>query len=164
MNIDCANNYTGSAGVFTVSNFFENGAVVDVISATDYLGQFTVAGGEIDVSAVDGALTACQVGFGFDVEIKTNPIDLALSGGPLTGEPRTLSKVILDLNSTLSVSVNNKKLIMRKVNSDMSQARAAVTGKKEFYLLGYSRDPQVTITQTAPLFLQVNGIVAEVSF
>ena len=164
MNIDCANNYTGSAGVFTVSNFFENGAVVDVISATDYLGQFTVAAGKVDVSAVDGALTACQVGFGFDVEIKTNPIDLSLSGGPLTGEPRTLSKVILDLNSTLSVSVNDKKLIMRKVNSDMSQARAAVTGKKEFYLLGYSRDPQVTITQTAPLFLQVNGIVAEVSF
>ena len=31
---------------------------------------------------------------------------------------------------------------------------------KEFRLLGYSADPQITITQDAPLDLQVNGLVA----
>jgi hypothetical protein len=156
--------YTGTAGVFDVSDFFQDGAEVDVVSSTDYLGKFTVSGGEIDVSAVDAALTSCQAGFGFDVELKTNPIDVTTSLGPETGRPRSLSSVILDLYDTLSVSVNNKKLIIRKVNNDFSQPRQAVTGKKEFYLMGYSRDPQITVTQTAPLFCQVNGITAEVSF
>ena len=39
-------------------------------------GEFTVSGGEIDVSAVNATLTSCEVGFGFDVELKTNPIDV----------------------------------------------------------------------------------------
>ena len=164
VSLDLGNLYTGTAGVFTVSNYFEDGAEVDVISATDYLGKFTVSGGQIDVSAVDSSLTSCQIGFGFDVELKTNPIDVSTGVGPETGQPRTLSRVILDLSETLSVSVNNKKLIIRKVNNDFSQPRQAVTGKKEFYLLGYNKDPQVTVTQTAPMFIQVNGLVAEVSF
>jgi hypothetical protein len=164
VSLDLGNAYTGTAGVFTVSNFFENGAEVDVISATDYLGKFTVSGGQIDVSAVDASLTSCQVGFGFDVELKTNPIDVNTAIGPETGQPRSLSRVILDLSETLSVSVNNKKLIIRKVNNDFSQPRQAVTGKREFYLLGYNKDPQITVTQTAPMFIQVNGLVAEVSF
>lgn len=163
MNLDCGNYYTGSAGLFDVSDFFEDGAVVDVVSSTDYLGQFTVSGGIVDVSAIDASLTDCQVGYGFDIELKTNPIDLNTQIGPLTGKRRSLSSVILDLQNTLSVSVNGKKLIIRKVNNDFSQPREPVNGKREFYMMGYSRDPQVTITQTAPLFLQVNGIVVEVS-
>ena len=164
VSLDLGNTYTGTAGVFTVSNFFENGAEVDVISSTDYLGKFTVSGGQIDVSSVDASLTSCQVGFGFDVELKTNPIDVNTAIGPETGQPRSLSRVILDMSETLSVSVNNKKLIIRKVNNDFSQPRQAVTGKREFYLLGYNKDPQITVTQTAPMFIQVNGLVAEVSF
>lgn len=164
VSLDLGNTYSGSNGVFTVSNFFENGAQVDVISATDYLGKFTVANGQIDVSSVDASLSSCQVGFGFDVELKTNPIDVNTAIGPETGQPRSLSRVILDMSETLSVSVNNKKLIIRKVNNDFSQPRQAVTGKREFYLLGYNKDPQVTVTQTAPMFIQVNGLVAEVSF
>ena len=164
VSLDLGNAYTGTSGVFTVSNFFENGAKVDVISSTDYLGEFTVAAGKVDVSSVDSSLTSCQVGFGFDVELKTNPIDVNTAIGPETGQPRSLSRVILDLYETLSVSVNSKKLIIRKVNNDFSKAREAVTGKREFYLLGYNKDPQVTVTQTAPMFIQVNGLVAEVSF
>ena len=164
VSLDLGNTYTGTAGVFTVSNFFENGAEVDVISSTDYLGKFTVSGGQVDVSSVDASLDSCQVGFGFDVELKTNPIDVNTGIGPETGQPRSLSRVILDLSETLSVSVNNKKLIIRKVNNDFSQPRQAVTGKREFYLLGYNKDPQITVTQTAPMFIQVNGLVAEVSF
>ena len=164
LNMDCANTYSGSSGVFNVSNFFDNGAVVSVVSSTDYLGEFTVASGNVDVSAVDSSLSSCEVGFVYDVELKTNPIDIGTTIGPQSGQPRTLGRVILDVFDTLSVSVNNKKLIIRKVNSDFSQARQSVTGKKDFYLLGYNKDPQVTITQTAPLKLQVNGLIAEISF
>tara|TARA_R100001463_G_scaffold43947_3_gene91488 strand:+ start:6387 stop:8996 length:2610 start_codon:yes stop_codon:yes gene_type:complete len=163
-NTDLSTVFTGSAGVFSVSSDFDNGAILDVISGTDYLGKFTVSGGNIDVSAVDNSLISAEIGLSFDVNLKTNPIDAVVGDGPLTGEPRSITKVTLDLNSTLSVSVNSKDLIIRQVTDDLSLPRTAVTGKKEFRLLGYSKDPQVSISQSAPLPLQVNSIIAEVSF
>ena len=163
-NTDMAKTYSGSNGVFSVSSDFANGAVLDVVSGTHYLGQFTVAGGNIDVSAVDNSLSSAEIGFKFDVTLKTNPIDTVAQQGPMTGEPRSMNKVILDLSNTLSVSVNSNNLIIRQVTDDLSLARQAVTGKKEFRLLGYSKDPQVTISQSAPLSLQVNSLVAEVTF
>ena len=92
------------------------------------------------------------------------PIDGAVPGGPLTGQPRKITRVILDLQETLSVSVNGTDLILRTVQQDQSQAIAAVSGKKEFRVLGYSKDPRVTVTQSAPLSLQINGLIAEVAF
>ena len=163
-NTDMAKTYSGSNGVFSVSSDFANGAVLDVVSGTHYLGQFTVAGGNIDVSAVDNSLSSVEIGFQFNVTLKTNPIDTVAGNGPITGEPRSMNKVILDLSNTLSVSVNNKNLIIRQVTDDLSQPRVAVTGKKEFRLLGYSKDPQVTVSQSAPLSLQVNSLIAEVTF
>ena len=163
-NTDLAKTYYGSSGVFSVSSDFANGAVVDVVNGTFYLGQFTVSGGNVDVSSVDADLLSAEIGLKFDVTLKTNPIDAQVADGPLTGEPRTVQRVVLDLNNTLSVSVNNNNLIIRQVTDDMSQPRNAVTGKKEFRLLGFGKDPQITISQNAPLPLQVNSIVAEVAF
>ena len=163
LNMDHSLSYTnGSSGVFTVSSQFENGAVVDVVSGTDYLGQFTVASGQVNVSAVDSSLTSAEIGYSFPVELKTNPLDIQSANGPTTGMLRGLGRVILDLNSTLSISVNGKQLQTRNVTDDFSIARTAFTGKKEFRMLGYSRDPQLTITQSAPLSVQVNSIIAEV--
>ena len=42
--------------------------------------------------------------------------------------------------------------------------RTAVTGKEEFRLLGYSRDPRVIVSQSFPLDLQINGMIVEVAF
>lgn len=163
MNLDFSDNFTGTAGVFDVSSHFANGAVVQVIDGTDYIGEFTVASGEVDVSAV-ALITSAEIGYKFDVVAETLPIDAQVAGGPLTGQPRSVNRVILDLLDTLSVSVNDKELIIRTVLDDFSLDRVAVDGKKEFRLLGYSKDPTIKITQEAPLSLQVNGLVAEVTF
>ena len=161
-NLDMSKKYTGSSGVFNVSSDFANGAVLDVVDRTNHVGQFTVASGNIDVSSVDDDLTSAEIGRKFDVNIKTNPIDLIGNEGPVTGEPRAISKVILDLNSTLSVSVNGVSLGVLQVTDDLSQPKTPVTGKRDFNLLGYGKDPQVSVTQPAPLTLQVNSIIAEV--
>ncbi len=160
-NLDMAKVYTGTAGVFDVSGEFNNGAVLQVIDGNNFVGQFTVASGNIDVSSVDATLTSAEIGYKFDVELKTNPIDANLGTGPMTGEPRSLGSVFLDLNDTLSCTVNNTSMIIRNVTDDLSLEQSKFTGKKEFRLLGYSRDPQVTITQNAPLELQINGMVVE---
>ena len=49
-----------------------------------------------------------------------------------------------------------------KVNSKPINLESNFTGKKEVRLLGYSRDPQVTIEQNDPLDMQVNGFISEV--
>ena len=163
-NLDMSKKYTGSSGVFNVSSEFANGAVLDVVDRTNHVGQFTVSGGNIDVSSVDGTLTSAEIGRKFDVNLKTNPVDVVGESGPLTGVPRGIGKVVVDLNSTLAISVNNVNMVGFEVTDDLSQPKTPFTGKKEFKLLGYSRDPQVEISQSAPLQVQVNSIVAEVIF
>ena len=122
--------------MFNVSSHFSNGAKVSVLSGTDFLGEFTVAGGNVDVSGVDNTLTSVEIGFPFNVIAKTMPIDGAIQGGPLTGQQRSISKVIVDLKDTFSVNVNDTELILRNVNSNFSLGRQPTTGKHEFRFLG----------------------------
>ena len=161
--LDFSNTFSGTSGVFDVSGHFANGAVVSVISNSNYLGQFTVASGNVDTSAVE-AITSAEIGYEFSVVAETNPIDGLIQGGPLTGQQRRINKVIVDMRNTLAISVNNQNLVIRNVTDDMSESRTPVTGKKEFRFLGYSNDPTVTISQSYPLALDINGLVAEVSF
>jgi len=165
-NMDMAKTYTATSsnnGIFTVSSDFENGAVVNVVSGNNYIGEFTVAGGVVNVSAVV-ALNTAEIGYKFDVNLRTNPIDTNTQSGPVSAKIRSLASVVVDLNNTLSVSVNNTNLVIRQVNDDLSQDQNAFTGRKEFRLMGYGRTPQVTISQSAPLPLQVNGLIAELVF
>jgi hypothetical protein len=164
MRMDFCDEFTGTAGVYDVSAHFANGAVVDVVDGTEYLGQFTVAGGEVDVAAVKADSTTAQIGYKFTPEIRTLPLDAQVPGGPLTGEPRKITKVVLDLKDTLSVSVNGTSLIIRTVQQNQASAVTPLTGKEEFRVLGYSRDPRVTISQVAPLDVQINGMIVEVAF
>jgi hypothetical protein len=58
---------------------------------------------------------------------------------------------VLDVKNTRSI----------KVNGSNFSSLAGFNGKKEIRVLGYSRDPQVTIEQNDPLPFQVNGLIAE---
>ena len=162
LQLDLSDDYTGTSGVFDVSAVFADGAEVDVIDGNEYLGNFTVASGNVDVSAVK-ASTSAEIGYKFTPELRTLPIDAQMQGGPMTARPRRISMVDLDLNNTLSVSVNGTSMIIRNVTFDPSEARVPVTGKKEFRPLGFSKDPRVTISQSAPLDLQINGMIVEVA-
>jgi hypothetical protein len=144
MPMDFCDTFSGSASVFgSLGSHFANNAVVKATNGNDFLGEFTVASAEIDASSVKTGLSQAFIGYSFTPTLKTLPIDASIQGGPLTGEPRQIPKVILDLNSTLAVSVQ---------------------GKEEFRLLGYSRDPRVIISQSFPLDLQINGMIVEVAF
>ena len=159
----CQERTDGTAGVFDVSDQFSNGAEVKVTSGTDYIGEYTVASSEIDTSAVK-EITSAYVGYQFNPILKTLPIDQLVQGDSMTGKPRKIDMVTLDLLDTLSVAVNNKNMVLRNVNDDFSLGREAFTGYKEFRLIGITRNPTVEITQSVPFDLQVNGMVVEMSF
>ena len=175
MPMDFCNTFSGSSSVFgSLGSHFANNAVVKATNGNDFLGEFTVASGEIDASAVKSGLSQAFIGYAFTPTLKTLPIDAAIQGGPLTGEPRQIPKVILDLHSTLAVSVQgpsttstSRDLVIRNTTDTVTggfMERSAVTGKEEFRLLGYSRDPRVIVSQSFPLDLQINGMIVEVAF
>ena len=175
MPMDFCDEFTGSASVFgSLTSHFANDAVVKATNGNDFLGTFTISGGQIDASAVKSGLSQAFIGYAFTPTLKTLPIDAAIQGGPLTGEPRQIPKVILDLHSTLAVSVQgpsttstSRDLVIRNTTDTVTggfMERSAVTGKEEFRLLGYSRDPRVIVSQSFPLDLQINGMIVEVAF
>lgn len=136
----------------TVAVPFDNGTEVVLVSkepAMDYLGPQVVASGVVQVPA---GYTSVEVGLPFNVNLISNPIDATLGEGPVTGDLRGISSVIVDMRNTRSIKVNNRVLSITQ----------PVSGKKEFRILGYGRDPQVKISQNEPLPLQVNGFIAEV--
>ena len=165
MPMDFCDEFSASSSVFgSLTSHFSNGAVVKAISGNDYLGEFTISGAQIDASLAKSGVSTGFIGYAFVPLITTLPVDAGIIGGPLTGEPRRISRVVLDLHSTLAVSVNDKDLVFRNVTDDMSVDRVAITGKEEFRILGYSRDPRVNVSQSYPFSLDLNGMVVEVAF
>jgi hypothetical protein len=143
-----------SSNYITVGSSYSVGDVVSVVNndGLQYIGQRTVVlDGGVNKISMTGYTGTYHVGVAFPVSITTNPIDAALQGGPRTGDVRGVSAAIVDLRSTRSVKVNNRAA---SIDSTFS-------GKKEFRLLGYGRDPQVTVSQNEPLPLQLNGLIAE---
>ena len=156
------NRFISFTSQLDVSFLYVNGDVVSVngykvaTSEYTYLGDFTVqdVGGvanRIDLSAYSSAgYNLVVVGKKFTAKLVTNPIDANMGNGPATGTVRGITNVIVDVTNTISMKVNSQLAIDGKF-----------TGKKEIKLLGYSRNPQVTIEQEEPEAMQVNGIVAE---
>jgi hypothetical protein len=146
-----------SSNLVDVSAVYSSGDSVDVIAikdSTQYsLGAFTVNGSNhVDLTAYSAeSYTHAYMGKKYTAKIITNAVDASMGNGPVTGTPRGITNIVLDLKNANSVKVNSRKPSMP---SDF-------TGKKEFRSLGYSRDPQVTIEQDDPLTMQVNGIVTE---
>ena len=155
--LDCYVYNAISSNSVSVSSAYPNGHVVDVIavngSALDYLGEFTIASGSIDLSAYSSAgYTHAYVGEKFTAQITSNPVDASGPNGPITGSLRGITNVVVDMKNTKSIKVNSKS-----INID-----EPFTGKKEVRILGYNRDPKVIIEQNEPLSMQINGFITEV--
>lgn len=162
LTLDCSVSYTSGSATknWTVGSIFYN-RTVSVVSNNYYLGDFAVDGSGNLV--LNDEVTSITVGFNYTPEIETLPVNLQLPDGFYTGRPKRIARVILGLNSTLAVSVAGNKLIVRQVTDDFSIQPTAVTGKREFFLLGFKRDATVIITQTEPLPMRVLGLALEVS-
>ena len=147
---------------FDVTGIYDAGATVDVITKNNgvlsYAGQVTVStvGSEKIAdprSASSYSSTSIErvyIGKSFTSKIISNPVDASMGTGPATGEVRGITNVVIDVKATESMKVNSRPAIS-----------SSFTGKKEVRILGYNRNPQVTIEQDNPLPMQVNGLVAE---
>ena len=141
---------------------------VNAVDGTFSLGSFTTSASDtitFDVAHSAGVI----VGFNYEPTLETMPIDREVSTGPLTGEIKRISRAVIDLSDTLNVALQAadntaKSLVIRDVAFNVAAPLSKVTGKKEFFFLGYDREPTLKITQTAPLPLKVLGVALEVVF
>jgi len=142
--------------------------VVYAVDDTMALGEFTTTSSDT-VTFNEAHATGVNIGFNYTPILETMPIDKDIQNGPLTGQIKRISRAVIDVADTLNIALqasdsSAKSLVIRQVNFDVTQSVAKVTGKKEFYFLGYDREPTVKITQTEPLPLKVLGMAVEVVY
>ena len=159
--IDCATTYTSdpATNTWVVSTDYAN-ETVDVMSGDLYLGAYAVDGSGNLV--LDFAVETITVGYNYTMHAKSVPPRIEVPDGTRIGMARRIVTATVHFNRTLNCKVNNRSLITRTVDDDLSIAPAEFTGKKKFSTLGYSKDPVVEFTQTAPQRCRVLGMTQKV--
>ena len=135
---------------------------VNIVDGNSSIGSFTVSSSDQITLTNAPKATGLKVGFNYIPIIETMPIDKELPEGPLTGLPRRISRAIVDLNTTLDMTIKaadstSKALVIQQVNFQGGSDLTPVT-EKEFFFLGYSKSPTVTISQDDPLPIKILGM------
>ncbi len=109
--------------------------------------------------------TYLEVGLDYSVEVKTNPIELRLPSGVVAGQRKRILEVTPNVYLSQNLALNGK-IVPLQTTAALGGAGGVTsfTGKKKQHgFLGYSRDAQITITQTQPVFLTVLSLDYKVS-
>ena len=135
---------------------------VSVIVDDDVQTSKTVSSGAITLDAA--GTSYLEVGLDYDVEVKTMPFETRLASGNVQGQRRRVIEASPILDNTQNLAVNGNEIPFRELPLTLGQGVQAYTGTKRIApLLGYTRDAQVTMTMTKPLFCTVLGIDYKVS-
>ena len=132
-----------------------------VVKSGNYsLGTYTTNGsGQITLSS---AVDSVEIGINYTPTMTTLPPEFTLQDGISVGQKRRIVRAVLDLNETLDVKTKGTSILIRRVTDDFSLEPSAISQRKEIYLLGWSSEGTVTITQDQPLPLTLNGLLLEV--
>ena len=131
-----------------------------------YRGTQTVSGtGTLDSNLLNLSNgDKAYIGYSYFMNLETMPVDFQYPGSELTGNMRRITRVKVETEGALSMSVNGRTLFNRTTASGLiQQDPARVDGKQDFRLLGYSQDPTIQITQTLPASCGVMQLVSEVT-
>lgn len=141
----------------------------DVVVRADgaVMANRTVASGQINIerNAVDSA----EAGLPYNVTVTTMPIEKDIGPGyNLNGEKRVVNAMMYFQN-TLGTSIeyagNTYTIPFRNFGVGiLDQPVTPFTGKKEMYLLGYSKTATVTIKQTVPAPMTLLALNLEMEF
>ena len=160
--LDCQLTISGSGATFTGLSHLAACEDVYLLANGFSLGAHTVSGAGA-VTIDETGVTSLKAGFNYLPTLETMPPDAALASGPMSGEVRRIVRAVATLNTALSVALNGQELIVRQAGDDLSLAPAAITGTREFFMSGYSRNPTVSLVQNDPLSLRVLSLAVEVA-
>ncbi len=160
--MDAVKQDTGASSTsWTAAHLLNTTVKTTTNSNTQYLGEYTADGsGNI---TTDETVDDIEIGLDYTFELETMPVDAILGGKYVTGEKKRISRVVASVYATQSMSLSGNELILTQAGQDFSNPPTAVEGEYQFFLLGWSGDPTVSITQTVPLPLSVRGLYMEVT-
>lgn len=160
--LDCAK--TGGAGASTTVDHLE-GETIKIIRDGILEADQTVPATPFTITFDQAATSSFEVGLNFTPIIKTLPVEPNLTSGSLKGFKKRIFEVNVELFETQSLTVDGKEVAFRRFGSGvLDEDITEYTGIKTVNgILGYSYDGQITLSQTAPLKMNVLALEYKVS-
>jgi hypothetical protein len=157
---DCAFVGTNASGASSLPH--EDKSVVVITDGVPQ-GNETVTLGAITFDRP--STTSYEVGLGFVVLARTMPVELKLQSGSRVSFKKRIAQVSAIVDDSQHLNINNQAVPFRNFGSELLDEPVPVfTGIKRLDgVLGYSRDAQITITQTLPLKMNLIGLEYKVA-
>ena len=141
---------------------------INAVYGNSSLGAYTISSGD-QITLGSPQPTQVKIGFNYTPTLETMPVDREIPTGPLSAQPRRISKAFIDIYDSLNLNVKaadrtSKNLVITQLGFTAGQDLTKVSGKQEFNFLGYDKNPTITISQSDPLPLKILGIAMEIVF
>ena len=128
------------------------GDTVDVIADGEYLGQYKVAGNQIDLGT---AYTKVEVGFGVWPVLETLPIEALEQIGSSIGKSKNISEVYINPKKLTNLYINDNMFLDKNETDAITEPVVARN------LRGWSREKTVKMTQKKPLSFSIKNILVK---
>ena len=153
---------TGFSGTSYTGHSHLEGKTVAIVR--DDIVDPSVAVSSGAVTTIAQPVNYMEAGLDFDVEVKTMPFEPKLASGSVQSQKRRILEISPMLFKSQNVSINNFDIPLDTFPFSGSGGVPTFTGtKKTMGFRGYTRDAQITITQTQPVFLTVLSLNFKVS-
>jgi len=98
-----------------------------------------------------------EIGLPYSINLKTMPVEPGLKGGNLKGFKKRILEVNAEVYNTQSMTINGQLVPFRELGSSvLDQSVTPFTGVKKIGpLLGFSDEGAITVSQSAPLAMQL---------
>ena len=136
---------------------------LDVIVDGNVQTDKTVASGSVTFDRA--SVTSYEIGIPYTLEIKTMPVEPRLQSGNIKGFKKRILEVNAEVYQSQAMTVNGQLVAFRQLGENfLDQSIAKFTGvKKVGPLLGFDDEGIITISQTAPLDLNVLALDYKIS-
>jgi hypothetical protein len=108
--------------------------------------------------------TYAEVGLNFTPTVVTQPFEPRAASGSSQSTRRRILEVTPILDNTQNLTIQSKEVQLQSLPLSGTGSVPTFTGaKKQMGFLGYSRDAQITISQSKPVFFTVLALDYKVS-
>ncbi len=159
--MDCTIVYNGAPATVITGLGALEGKVVDILADGKIHEQRTVTLGQV---TIDWASSVVEVGLLPPITVTPLPPNRELPDGTMIGEIRKIVSVNLGMTETFGIEVSGWGVKFLKFGAfQFGQLPPLFNGRKRVTTRGYSREPEVSITQNVPAGFHLTDIVMEVS-
>lgn len=118
-----------------------------------------VSSGQI---TIDHTATIIEAGLEYQPRIETLPLNIPLNNGPNAAQKKKIARVAVQLFESNGIIVNGERLSDRVIGQNQFDPPTPQTGFKRIYLLGWSLEATVVISQDTPMPFTILALDLEV--